>query len=281
MKFSFEKVQYDKHLSAKILIQKKPRLRCHSRLHWHREFEIVYIIDGALDVNINGNAFTVANNELYFTNTQEIHKTQTPKSIDENYYIVILLSYDFLKTYYPELDNVVFNLNENNIAKAKITEVIRKMIPLAEEKPQYYEFTMLGYVAEIYRILLSDCITNKRSLAPSTSVPNNSYAKKAIEYIDKHYKEDITLSSISAYIGLTPTYFANAFKKITNTSFIHYLNVIRLDKALHDMLRYDFSAKKAAEENGFSNVKSMISYCKKVYGCTPSEYKKRVSDNEK
>lgn len=61
---------------------------------------------------------------------------------------------------------------------------------------------------------------------------------------------------------------------------MHFLNVVRLDKALSDMIRNDISAKEAAENNGFSNVKSMISYCKKVYGCTPSEYKRRITEEK-
>lgn len=281
MKFSFEKVQYDKHLPAKVLIQKKPRYRCHSRLHWHRELEIVYIIKGALDVNLNGDIFTVRDDELYFVNSQEIHKTDTPENIEENYYIVILLSYDFLKSYYPNLDNIVFNLQHNESAQIKIKNVIKEMIPLAENPPEYAELSMLGLLAQIYRTLLTDCIESKLGSVTNTNLPNNSYAKKAIEYIENHYKDDITLSTISAYIGLTPTYFANAFKKITNTSFMHFLNVVRLDKALSDMIRNDVSAKEAAENNGFSNVKSMISYCKKAYGCTPSEYKKRIIEEKK
>lgn len=61
---------------------------------------------------------------------------------------------------------------------------------------------------------------------------------------------------------------------------MHFLNVVRLNKALSDMIRNDISAKEAAENNGFSNVKSMISYCKKVYGCTPSEYKRRITEEK-
>ncbi|MGN0500431.1 MAG: helix-turn-helix transcriptional regulator [Ruminococcus sp.] len=188
---------------------------------------------------------------------------------------------DFLKSYYPALDSVSFNLQSNKQAQDKIKNVIRQMIPLAHEKPDFGELTMLGLLAEIYRTLLCECIENKRKSVPNKSLPDNSYAKKAIEYIDMHYREDISLATISDYIGLTPTYFANIFKKITNTSFIHFLNVVRLEKALADIIHNDMSVKDAAEQNGFSSVKSLISYCKQVYGCTPGEYKKRVSNEKK
>ena len=36
----------------------------------------------------------------------------------------------------------------------------------------------------------------------------------------------------------------------------------------------------AAVNNGFANVKSLISQCKKTYGCTPGEYKKKLKKDE-
>jgi len=49
-----------------------------------------------------------------------------------------------------------------------------------------------------------------------------------------------------------------------------------LENAVNDMLNYNTTVSTAAFENGFANVKSFITQCKKVYGCTPAQYKKKL-----
>ncbi len=47
------------------------------------------------------------------------------------------------------------------------------------------------------------------------------------------------------------------------------------------MLENNTSVSAAALRNGFANVKSFITQCKKVYKCTPAQYKKRITEKEK
>ncbi|HIR03348.1 MAG TPA: helix-turn-helix transcriptional regulator [Candidatus Scatovicinus merdipullorum] len=82
---------------------------------------------------------------------------------------------------------------------------------------------------------------------------------------------------MAALVGLTPAYFSKYFKRITESNFTQYLNNVRLEHALQDMIYDNLSVTDAALENGFANVKSFITFCKKVYGCTPMHYKKQFS----
>lgn len=77
---------------------------------------------------------------------------------------------------------------------------------------------------------------------------------------------------------LSAAYFSKYFKDITGTSFCKYLNGIRLEHALKDMITQNMSVTDAAFNNGFPNVKSFITLCKKVYGYTPAQY--RIHHNE-
>lgn len=211
--------------------------------------------------------------DLYLSNSEEIHETNTPEYIDINYYIVILLSYDFIKSFCKDLDNFKFVVNDDS--KAQLAKIIRQILPLVEDKPLYYQLTLNIKIIELCKILLSDCLTEKEK--PNfTNMPNIGYARKAINYIEENYKKEITLDDISSYIGLTPTYFSNYFKKATNCTFMHFLQGIRLENALNDMIYYDSSVKEASVNNGFANIKSFIVQCKKVYGCTPNEYKNKI-----
>lgn len=280
MSTSYEVVKYDNHIPAKVLMQHKPGYRCNKRMHWHNELELVYMIKGEMEANISGKSSVITDGKMYFVNSREMHKTKTPEHIKINYYIVLLLSYDYLKQYYSKLDNVVFNVNTNADAQKKIINLICEIIPYAENKPSFYQLSISSRLSEIYRILLTDCMEEKSEISKTNSSSNIVYAKKAIEYIEEHYAEEISLGNISAYVGLTPTYFSNYFKKLTGSSFLHYLNNLRLEKALNNIVYNNMLINDAAVNNGFANVKSLISQCKKTYGCTPGEYKKQVKKDE-
>ncbi|MEE1318321.1 MAG: AraC family transcriptional regulator, partial [Ruminococcus sp.] len=98
--------------------------------------------------------------------------------------------------------------------------------------------------------------------------------------VEKNYKNDISMKSVADLVGLSPTYFSKYFKNVADVSFIRYLNLVRLEHALNDMFYDNQNVTNAAMNNGFANVKSFIELCKKIYGHTPTEYKKRILANE-
>ena len=81
-------------------------------------------------------------------------------------------------------------------------------------------------------------------------------------------------------MNLSPSYFSKYFKKVTQISFSEYLANLRLEKSIRDMLENNSSVSAAALRNGFANVKSFITQCKKIYNCTPAQYKKRITQRE-
>ncbi len=99
IKYFFEVVKYDDNLPGKVLMQHKPGKRCDTTLHWHKELEFVYMINGTLNVKINGNSFQINDGEFYFCNSEEIHITNAPDKNKVIKYIVILLSYEYLRPF--------------------------------------------------------------------------------------------------------------------------------------------------------------------------------------
>ena len=96
-----------------------------------------------------------------------------------------------------------------------------------------------------------------------------------MEYIEEHYREDINLNVMSGIVGLNPIYFSKYFKDATGMGFNAYLGTVRMKHALDDMLNHGMSATDAAKCNGFPNVKSFETVCKRSYGLTPLQFKKQ------
>ena len=73
---------------------------------------------------------------------------------------------------------------------------------------------------------------------------------------------------------MSPSYISHVFSMVKGTTFIDYLNSLRIRKAT-EMLR--FSARPITEitmEAGFKNISHFNKIFKKYMGITPSNYKK-------
>ena len=278
MKYHYEVVKYDENLPGKILMQHKPGYRCNTFLHWHKELEFVYMIDGELDAKIGGKEVRINSGDFYFCNSEEIHITSAPDEKKTVKYVVVLLSYDYLRSFHKAIDRYQFKITEAH--KAVIADLLRRIVSIKESDEQYMDISLNIMLLELYRYLLENCTAEKESMLP-TNVPENFiYAKQAIEYVEKNYKNDISMKSVADLVGLSPTYFSKYFKNVADVSFIRYLNLVRLEHALNDMFYDNQNVTNAAMNNGFANVKSFIELCKKIYGYTPTEYRKRILSNE-
>lgn len=96
MNYLYEVVKYNKNIPAMILMQDKPGYRCRTMLHWHKELEFIYMMKGHLDIKVNGKDVTLDDDELFFCNSEEIHVTDVRDNFENNRYLVVMLSYDFL-----------------------------------------------------------------------------------------------------------------------------------------------------------------------------------------
>lgn len=280
MELEFEIVKYSNKYPTKILLQDKPGKRCNTPQHWHKCLELLYVVDGRIGLKTYDGNYTLKNGDIAFLNQEVIHGTNA-FSDDENIkYLVVLLSVDPLRKYVEHIENVQFKLDQNESVKNKIKENLALIARLFAVKEKYYEIAVNSLLYNIYHLLLSECLAENKTAAYDTN-SNFHYAKTAIEYIGIHYTENISLSEVSAYVGLSPSYFSRYFKSITKNTFVQYLNEVRLENALRDITENRLSVTNAAINNGFSSVKSLIRRCKEVYHCTPTQYKKKYLDDLK
>lgn len=97
----------------------------------------------------------------------------------------------------------------------------------------------------------------------------------AMEYMEKHYSREISLTELAGKVGVTPNYFSRIFKEETGINFVDWLNKLRIEKAVQLLDDGTMKIYEVAEKVGFSNYKYFSAIFKKVLGCTPKQYQKR------
>lgn len=274
-KGKYEIVTADDHLPGKVTLYEKPGSECFTNKHWHKNMEIDYIVRGRMWTNLNGADRDLYDGDYVLINSEEVHQTCGKEPGEPVKYLVVLFSYSYIKTYFPDFDLYYIDVDANEQIRARVRELLKAIVFEAENPSEFSKLKMSCAMSQILMLLFTKCRV-KRPVDPDAPPPDSEpeYITKAIDFIKANYRERLSLEDISSFVGLTPTYFSRYFKATTHQTFKNYLNMIRLENTLIDIQQNGMSETMASLENGFPSVKSFISAFKSVYGCAPSEYVK-------
>ena len=101
---------------------------------------------------------------------------------------------------------------------------------------------------------------------------------KALEYIELHYAESLSLNVLAEEVHMNPYYFSSFFKKSTGKNFKDYVNQIRLKHAVTLLLDTDKKVYEIAMDVGFGDARAFNDAFQKNYGETPAGYRKKLKN---
>ncbi|MDO4829856.1 MAG: helix-turn-helix domain-containing protein [Clostridia bacterium] len=276
MNYKYDVINYNKNIPATIILTNLNSDTQKSELQWHRETEIVFVLEGRCECSHNGEEKIVEQDDFILFNSEDVHLVR-PANGTSCKLLCIQLSFEYMRMFCKPIDSVFFDVTGKPEVKQALIEELRRLAEIDNTNDDYAPLLSVAYINKIYYLLLKNCICFRR-ISTSEVLPKRdfSYAKTAIAYINENFKHEIPLDEISSIVNLSPSYFSKYFKSVTHVSFSEYLANLRLENAVEDMLTKGSTVSQAAFENGFANVKSFITQCKKVYDCTPAQYKKRL-----
>lgn len=278
MDYKYDIISFDNKIPATLKVENIDSKTRKTELLWHREPELVYVMSGKAECVINGEEQTLDKGEFVLLNSEDVHLAR-PLEDSSCSLLFVIFSLEYIKQFKNAVDGLLFDIDSVSGIKERVGGLLGKISDSYGNNSAYVSMLQIAYVNQIYYLLLEHCVCYRR-LPNSSGIPKRdfSYAKTAISYINENYSREISLDEISSIVNLSPSYFSKYFKKVTQTSFSEYLANLRLEKAIRDMLDNNTSVSAAALKNGFANVKSFITQCKKVYNCTPAQYKKRITE---
>lgn len=94
-----------------------------------------------------------------------------------------------------------------------------------------------------------------------------------IEWIRRHYAENLTTSSVAEKFNYNPDYLSALFKKHTGHPLLLYINLLRLNVSKDMLVQTTLSIKDISEKCGFKDEKYYFRIFKKYIGTTPNKYR--------
>ncbi|MWP46353.1 AraC family transcriptional regulator [Gilliamella sp. Pas-s27] len=95
------------------------------------------------------------------------------------------------------------------------------------------------------------------------------------QYIDTHFREDITRDFLANMFYISPNYLSHLFQREGKIGLNEYLNHIRLEYAKSLLKDYDLNVKEVAITSGFKDSNYFCRIFKKKTERTPTEYRRQ------
>lgn len=161
-----------------------------------------------------------------------------------------------------------------------IMRIYTKFNEIATAKPGFYRFIKLMEI--LYELSIDDDyhILASSGFSHNKTIPDSRRVRKVEEYIDKHFKEEIRLQTVSDIAGMTPTAFSRFFKLRTGRTLSDYIIDIRLGYAARQLVDTTTSVVEICYDSGFNNVSNFNRIFKKRKGCSPTTFRENYHKNK-
>lgn len=190
---------------------------------------------------------------------------------------------DMLKKEDSRFDNVVFStrgyFTACRICPISINRGIYIIGPYTTSVEEGNQFRYVPPKSILHLIKL---IYNLASDSPYIRHKNDTinamqsiYVKRALNFIDSRYNEQITLDEMTRQLQISRSYFCSLLKKETNRTFSQLLNETRIEKSKELLVKGSLSVLEVALAVGFNNQNYYTMTFKKLVNMTPLEYRNK------
>ena len=234
--------------------------------------ELDFYIKADRTINIDGRASKIIDNSICFR-----RPGQVVSSIGD--YDCYIMTLDFSKTTPPE--NYIRNTADkkeppckniliDNLPDVFVPEHANDIQRLYSTLSNLANINSGKLIAKEILFLLNADISHKLF---SQNKPSETVADKIAIYINKNFRENITLEKLAELVYLDKSYLVRLFSKQYSVTPIEYAIELRLKHALHLLCDSDMTIKEIATECGYRSASFFTTQFKSRFNKTPSDYR--------
>lgn len=138
-----------------------------------------------------------------------------------------------------------------------------------------YDFSQLVSEYHQYSNMLEHLEQTVMNIGESKSAKeySNSSFMKLLSWIQKNYKNEISLTQAAEQMHMNPNYVSRMFKKEAGTTFVHYVTQLRMEEAARLLTTTNQPVVDIAIAVGFNDYFYFLKLFKKYSNKTPSQYR--------
>ena len=169
--------------------------------------------------------------------------------------------------------NLTTILRKEDIDYESFASCLIETEKLCENKTHGYE---LGVKANMLRFVY--LLFHESSLSKKRH--SNDRLKNLLQFIENNYMHTIHVDDAARTSGYSVSHFMRWFKQVSGSSFTSYLNERRLVEAAKMLKKGNETILSISTQVGFDNLSNFNRQFKKLYGCSPKDYRKSNKTNQ-
>ena len=289
MSSSYKKDCYDINESLKIHYSHGVREVNSSLnfLHYDTDLIIEYYRKGNASIHIEGNIYNIAEGDIVILNPDELHVTMYENDVYIEK-IVLHIGDTILQQFGCEKNVFLDNISKKtkgqgnlilseNVKNLRIDERLEKCLNYAKTNTVESQILLTCKAIEI--LSQFSMLFEKNNTINNQVATSNANVKRIIDYINRHFTEEVTLDVLANRFHFSKYYISHLFKDYVGVSPYDYLIMRRLYNC-NNLIRANHTVKEACFKVGFNNYSNFYRLYKKHFKITPLEFKEQLKTEQ-
>lgn len=246
--------------------------------HQHSAMEIMYVIDGKCQIEIDERIVHMRKGQYIFIQSNVPHRLIIDKDhpcrmlniefiLDSNKAIPYM-SMDRLFQTHPSL-KALFDLDERYFLLKDDEAVYVTLRHLVLELDHQSASNQLL----IDNLMIQLLLWIDRNRLEYNDQADNQHIKKALTYIHEHYDTDLKIERLARITHLHPSYLHKIFRQSQGMTINQYITKVRLDKAKMLLVHTEIPVTEISNYVGVNTSQYFSNLFKKETGLSPSAYR--------
>ena len=250
-------------------------------IHWHDEFEIIYVKSGFLTVSISGENYIGKPGDAFVVSPGNLHFLGSQTGNVDYFTFLFPLKYISFRTDDILDDKLLEPLNSGHlIISPEIEDTVKEQCEqLVEIYGAKKEESQSKITAQIKtKIILLQFILElwkKGFIVENDTSGKNTVEKEMVSYIQQNFTGKILLKEFGEQFHLSEKYISRYFKEHFHITISQYVTYLRLEHAKQLLQDTDIPVTEVAMQSGYQNVSYFIRSFKKTYGMSPLKYRNK------
>ena len=250
-------------------------------IHWHDEFEIIYVKSGFLTVSISGENYIGKPGDAFVVSPGNLHFMGSQTGNVDYFTFLFPLKYISFRTDDILDDKLLEPLNSGHLVispeiEDTVKEQCEQLVEIYGAKKEESQSKITAQIKT--KIILLQFILElwkKGFIVENDTSGKNTVEKEMVSYIQQNFTGKILLKEFGEQFHLSEKYISRYFKEHFHITISQYVTYLRLEHAKQLLQDTDIPVTEVAMQSGYQNVSYFIRSFKKTYGMSPLKYRNK------
>lgn len=242
----------------------RPKTDCFKiyRPNGRRDYQIMIVISGELDIMAGGTVITLTENDVCLFPPGITNKYMF--KIDKNGCYTAALYIHFTGSATKEImdDLEISDIAVRRSVDIRLRKMFESVIMLCKYRNNYAAIGLLLQIISVFKD------ANHENVSPTVLKIRDTAG-----YINLHFVENLDIEKLAARCEMSKSTFAHLFKTEYGVSPYSYVLRLRLEKAAELLASSSLNINEVAYQTGFSDPYYFTRYFGQKYGLSPTEYR--------